>query len=355
MRVLFATNFSYLPQRTGGSESSTNDLCIALMEKGINVGVMCSLGMYDPVWLANRISSKLFNEKFISDMRLPYPVYRGYTLSEGIDEVINKFHPDVVIVQAGYPFELVNAFSKRNIPVVLYARDIEFHRNSESLQINKYVCFIANSKFTAGKLFDLLKVNPLVLPPLVDPSKYKVISSRTTALHIGLSQVKGVDISLALAMKRPDINFQIVESWPISKNEFLGFKKRTENLENVEILRRSLDMKKFYSSAKVLLAPSICEEAWGRVVTEAQFSGIPVLSSNRGGLPESVGEGGIIIPYDADIEQWENALSTLWDKQDIYSNLSKNALDRSQNEDISRDSIINKLLIHLRNHISSTQ
>ena len=219
--------------------------------------------------------------------------------------------------------------------------------------MNKYVEFIANSKFTAERLFNLLNVKPLVLPPLVDPAKYKVISTRETALHIGLTQVKGVEISLALAAKRPDINFQLVESWPISNNEFHEYQKRTENLKNVVILKRSLDMKKFYRSAKILLAPSICEEAWGRVVTEAQFSGIPVIASNRGGLPESVGAGGIIVPHDANMEVWENALSSLWDKHDVYFNLSEKAIERSNNEDVSRESIINKFIIHLKNHIEN--
>ncbi len=63
-------------------------------------------------------------------------------------------------------------------------------------------------------------------------------------------------------------------------------------------------MKQVYRSAKLILMPSMWEEAWGRVATEAQFSGIPVIASNRGGLPESVGPGGVLLDPDGPLEPW---------------------------------------------------
>lgn len=77
---------------------------MALMEKGIDVGVICSLGIYDSIWLINRAKSKLSGRKFIVDRHLPYPVYRGYDVKPGIREVVEAFRPDVAVVQAGYPF-----------------------------------------------------------------------------------------------------------------------------------------------------------------------------------------------------------------------------------------------------------
>ena len=64
-------------------------------------------------------------------------------------------------------------------------------------------------------------------------------------------------------------------------------------------------MAREYAQARILLVPSVWEEAWGRVVTEAQLSGIPVLASAIGGLPESVGPGGILVPPGSDVEVWD--------------------------------------------------
>ena len=67
-----------------------------------------------------------------------------------------------------------------------------------------------------------------------------------------------------------------------------------------------------YAQARLLLVPSVWEEAWGRVVTEAQLNGIPVLATAIGGLPESVGPGGILIPPGSGIEVWNAHLRKLW-------------------------------------------
>ena len=61
-------------------------------------------------------------------------------------------------------------------------------------------------------------------------------------------------------------------------------------LPNVTLHPSYPDMRAGQHSLK-LLVPSIYEETYGRVVTQAQVNGIPALASSRGGLPESVGEG----------------------------------------------------------------
>lgn len=351
VKILFATNFPYLPQRTGGNESSTNDLCNALMKKNIDVAVICTISPYNLLWIKNRIKAKLYNRKFIVDCFLGYPVYRGYNIVNDIHEVVKTYKPDVVVVQAGKPFAIVNALSKYKIPVVLYVRDVFFEKNSEQLQINKYLKCISNSTFTANKLKEKYKIESLILPPLVDSNNYRVNNRGGSVVHIGLSPLKGIDISFELAKRRPDIPFLFVESWPLPRDVFLKYVKKAKILKNVKLKRRCQDMKKIYKCAKVLLVPSVCEEAWGRVVTEAQISGIPVIASNRGGLPESVGNGGIIVPHDAIIDTWEKELSLIWDSEVAYSELSSKALMRSRMCDVSLENNIDIFLDYIKQHI----
>ena len=77
------------------------------------------------------------------------------------------------------------------------------------------------------------------------------------------------------------------------------------------------------------------EEAYGRVVTEAQINGIPVIASTRGGLPEAVGPGGILIDPDGPIDDWVKAVRNLWDDDAHYAALSAAALAHAQRPEIT--------------------
>ena len=47
----------------------------------------------------------------------------------------------------------------------------------------------------------------------------------------------------------------------------------------------------FFATIDVLVVPSLLQEAFGRVIAEAYAHGVPVVASNRGGMPEIVDEG----------------------------------------------------------------
>jgi glycosyltransferase involved in cell wall biosynthesis len=94
-------------------------------------------------------------------------------------------------------------------------------------------------------------------------------------------------------------------------------------------------MRKVYGKCKILLAPSLWEEAYGRVATEAQFSGIPVVASNRGGLPEAVGPGGILIAPDGAIGDWVSAIRELWHNDALYRKISAAATAYSHRPEMS--------------------
>lgn len=57
-----------------------------------------------------------------------------------------------------------------------------------------------------------------------------------------------------------------------------------------------------YANTRVLLAPSVVEEASGRVVAEALVNGVPPLVSDRGGLAESCNGGGFVLPLPATLQ-----------------------------------------------------
>jgi glycosyltransferase involved in cell wall biosynthesis len=133
---------------------------------------------------------------------------------------------------------------------------------------------------------------------------------------------KGVEIALNVARRCPEIPFSFIEGWTLSKDQRHKLEQKLADLPNVTLLQSQRDMHRIYGRCKILLAPSKFPETFGRVVTEAHASGIPVVASMRGGLPETVGPGGVLIDPAAPIEDWVRAVRELWQDEAHYAALS---------------------------------
>jgi glycosyltransferase involved in cell wall biosynthesis len=77
--------------------------------------------------------------------------------------------------------------------------------------------------------------------------------------------------------------------------------------------------------AGVVLVPSRCEEACPYSVLDAHATGLPVLASNRGGLPELVGAA---LPAE-DTTAWTDALARLWGDRGERARLGALVLERA--------------------------
>ena len=163
------------------------------------------------------------------------------------------------------------------------------------------------------------------VPSAINVDRYATETSRKRTLFIGSHPNKGIETAFRLAENRPDIPFSFVESWPIPEAWRDHYGERANQARNIEWSRPVQDIRRFYAEARVLLVPSVWEEASGRVVTEAQVSGIPVIANNRGGLPHTVGPGGLVIDLDAPLDDWLAALDLMWENEEEYYRLSEQA------------------------------
>jgi glycosyltransferase involved in cell wall biosynthesis len=77
-----------------------------------------------------------------------------------------------------------------------------------------------------------------------------------------------------------------------------------------------------------VLAPSRCEEACPYSVLDAYAAGVPVLASDRGGLPELVVEGAVL-PAEG-LEPWTETLRALWRDSDERARLGARALEHAR-------------------------
>jgi glycosyltransferase involved in cell wall biosynthesis len=221
--------------------------------------------------------------------------------------------------------------------VVLYFRNVEMNELGGDPSTVGAASFIANSRFTAGVFRQSFGIDATVIPPTIEAARFRVKSDRSTVVFINPVPEKGLDRAIEIAAQCPDIPFLFVESWTLSPDAVSSLRARIAPYRNITFERRKDDVRDVYARARFLLAPSLWREAWGRVASEAQCSGLPVIGSDRGGLPESIGPGGVVIPADAELAGWVAAVRRLWSDTRHYEEMSERALTHSERPEINPD------------------
>lgn len=118
--------------------------------------------------------------------------------------------------------------------------------------------------------------------------------NKFVVLYIGrLIEVKGVKMIFDLARSLQDITFAIIGLGPLTDE----LKQKTKRYPNVIFLGKIGNNKLpiYYSGADLLLIPSRIieqeyEEGIPRVMIEALYCGLPIISTKSGGVPEMLNE-----------------------------------------------------------------
>ena len=83
----------------------------------------------------------------------------------------------------------------------------------------------------------------------------------------------------------------------------------------------------------VLIAPSQTTTTWreqfGRMLIEAMASGVPVISSDSGEIPHTVGNAGLIIP-ESDVAGFAKAVANILESSQLQDDLRGKGLIRSR-------------------------
>ena len=347
MKILVVSGNPHMPQFSGGVESTTHELALEMGRRGHPVSVLCRLvdgGGWKTLFL--RAMRKLSRQQFPADRVLGYPVYRQWLVLPRIQDAVREIAPDVAIVQIGYRESVLLAreLTACGVPVLFYLHNVEIEELGGDPRTLSGVQFIANSEFTSRRYKELFGIDSIVLPPTMRGEEYVSQRMPANVTFINPHPLKGRDIALDIAERCPEIPFTFIESWSLGPDHLAELRSRLAVLPNVTFQRRTKDMKGIYSKAKILLAPSVWEEAWGRVATEAQFSGIPVVASDIGGLPEAVGPGGVLLDPKGPIEPWVDAVKHLWGDDAFYRQKSEAALAYSKRPEISPGGQIETIL-----------
>jgi len=111
------------------------------------------------------------------------------------------------------------------------------------------------------------------------------------------------------------------------KAELMALAERLHIVERIEWIEwvASTDMPNQYHLLDVLVIPSLTRPNWkeqfGRVITEAMSSGVPVIGSDSGAIPDIIGDAGLIVP-EGNIEALRDALDKLRCNPDLQVHLA---------------------------------
>lgn len=121
----------------------------------------------------------------------------------------------------------------------------------------------------------------------------------------GLSTVKRADalpeIFGRIGLKAPGTRFIVLGGGPLRGEIEAESRRRNLDVAYPGIVPND-HVPAWMNLMDALVVPSR-REGFGCVITEAHACGVPVVGSENGGIPEAVGEGGIIVPEGPDFEE----------------------------------------------------
>lgn len=304
MRILLVMNGEY-GSSLGGALKANRVLLESLAARGHECAVLTpALTMYGPA--AGDAGADGEGEVAVGAVG-PATVHRvRETTSAGrlrltnlrayLPRLVGDLQPDLVLIASEDQAQVLfrATLQAAQGPVVYIARSswmlgvgpLCFFRNDEAPGLfARAAGIIANSRYLAGylerwaggpapRVFD---VPTYGTGPFPGPPEEGFVTL------INPCVLKGLPIFLQLARALPEVRFAAVPTWGTTAKD----RAALESLDNVTLLPATERIDEVYGRTRILLVPSLADEAFGRVAVEAMVRGIPVLASRIGGLPEA--------------------------------------------------------------------
>ncbi len=348
----------------GGSGVVATELGIALAGKGHEIHFIT---YKQPVRLSLLGSNIHFHEVHVPE----YPLfhYQPYelALSSKLVDMVKLYNIELLHVHYAIPHAYAGYMAKKmlqeegiSLPMVttLHGTDITlvgnhpFYKPAVTFSINKsdVVTSVSQSlKDDTLRLFDIKK-EIHVIPNFIDTSKYhRQFTDCQRSMMAQPDEKIITHISNFRKVKRiPDVIriFHIIQQHIPSRLLMVGEgpeKEKAEYLcqtlgiaDKVLFLGNSNEIDKILCFSDLLLLPSETE-SFGLVALEAMANGVPVISSNSGGLPEVNVQGvsGFLSEVGHVEDMAKNALAVL-QNQTLQLKFSQQAKEQAARFDISR-------------------
>lgn len=363
LKVLMLSPF--FSPNVGGVETHLDDLCAYLQKRGHKVFVIT----YQP--LTTKVKAPRFESRQNLEVRRinwvgynlfhrlePYPLLEFIYLTPMLLVYSLLFlfeYRDFVDVihahglNAAFVTKILAGLFRKKAVVSIHAI-YDLSKKPMLARLMKISLFTFDSVLTLANRSkaELLKIGLVndkvkVFTHWVDQEAFRPIDKRECKKELGLKgkfvvlfvgrllDIKGVNLLLEVAIRVADIKdmlFVFVGDGPLA-NEVKDTSCSFNNVLYVgKVEKEKLIL--YYNAADVVIAPSLYEEGFGRVILEALSCGTPVIASNKGGVPEALDESvGILIEPKIDEIQW--AIGSLYAHSGKLDNLRKNCRIYAEN------------------------
>ena len=239
----------------------------------------------------------------------------------------------------------------------------KLHKISDDLKIllnsNQCVLYTASpfvkecfNKICNINIQDIIYPSSSVERYLIDKKEW--IQNRKYITMINIHKLKGGELFFNLVKNNNEKNFLCIKTENGSQKLDLEIQKEMLKNPDNKYLERMDNIKEIYKLTKILLAPSIVDETFCRVVNEAMMNGIPVLSTHKGNIKYLLGNTTPILSIN-NHQDWEKEINFLLNNEDYYETVSKLMLERYKffSENIAKkqfSNVIKKTLINSKNY-----
>lgn len=248
-----------------------------------------------------------------------YPITVFPDFRNALGRFIDTFRPDVVWAQLEGAKPIIELARSKGVQGLFFVHDAEFDP-AELRSIGDLGCHVVcSSGFLAEKARKLIGRSAHVVYPCPETNFGVAGDPHGYITMVNPHRVKGIQTFVEIARRMPSEKFLLVESWKLTDQGLAALEEQLASVPNVRFLSRVSDMRQIYGQTKLLLVPSVWEEGFGMVAVEAQSCRIPVVASARGGLPESVGDGGLLVDDYLNAEAWIGAIGNVLNDTGRYA------------------------------------
>ena len=264
------------------------------------------------------------------------------------DRLLDEFAPDQLIACNGHAmiFEAMARAHRRGATTAFAVRGFGYDNPNYFADVDHvFTC----SQYLTDVYRDTIGLISTPIEPPIDWSTVVApAESRAFVTFVNPSPHKGLLLFARLAdmlgSRRSDIPVLVVQSGQsgggLNSIRTVDFSKYPQIMAAPPVARPA----DYFALTRLLLAPSVWPEPFGRVAAEAMINGIPPLVGNRGALPDVIGgdfaSGGCgrvlpipawmtntstDLPTEQEVGPWYEAIVELWDDADLYASMAARA------------------------------